>query len=66
MSKIIKRKKLILELVEDLVSDFTYYDRKNCEHLTEKQLDEAILNGEVTIDEIVSEFKKHLENTYKV
>ncbi|UFK27452.1 hypothetical protein [Elizabethkingia phage TCUEAP2] len=58
-------KDVILNTVEDLVSNFTYYDRKNDEELTEKQLDEAIENGIITVDEIVSHFKECLNNVYK-
>lgn len=58
-------KELILGLIKDLVKNFTYYDRKECEQLTEDQLDKAIESGEVTIDEMVAEFRKHLEATYK-
>lgn len=61
----INMKELILGLIGDLVKDFTYYDRKECETLTEDQLDKAIESGEVTIDEMVAEFRKHLEATYK-
>lgn len=57
-------KELILGLIEDLVSDFTYYNRKECEQLSDDELEDAIINGEVTIKEIVEEFEKHLRETY--
>lgn len=57
-------KKLILGLIGDMVRNFTYYDRKECEQLTEEQLDKAIESGEVTIDEIVAEFRKCLKQIY--
>lgn len=57
-------KDLILLTVEDLVADFTYYDRKEDEELTESALDEAIATGEVTIDEIVETFRAKLEEVY--
>jgi hypothetical protein len=30
-----------------------------------EQLNEAVKSGEITIDEMVTEFRKHLENTFK-
>lgn len=53
-------KELILGLIEDLVSDFTYYNRKECEQLSADQLENAIETGEVTIKEMVDEFEKQL------
>jgi hypothetical protein len=58
-------KQTILDTISDLCSDFLYYDRKEDEDLTMEQLDEAVKNGEITIDEMVAEFRKNLENTFK-
>jgi hypothetical protein len=58
-------KQTILDTISDLCSDFLYYDRKEDEDLTMEQLNEAVKNGEITIDEMVAEFRKHLENTFK-
>jgi hypothetical protein len=57
-------KETILLIISDLVADFCYYDRKEDEELSEAQLDQAVADGTVTIDEMVAEFRKHLENTY--
>jgi len=59
------KKQVILNTIEDLVSKFVYYDRKEDEELSMKQLNKAVKDGIVTIDEIVAEFRKHLENTFK-
>ncbi len=56
-------KQIILDTISDLCSDFLYHDR-SCGHLTMEQLNEAVQNGEITIDEMVEEFRKHLENTF--
>lgn len=53
-------KKLILDTVSDLARDFVIYDRRKDEELSTEQLKQAISNGEVTITEICSEFKKSL------
>jgi hypothetical protein len=58
-------KQTILDTISALCSDFLYYDRKEDEDLTMEQLNEAVKNGEITIDEMVAEFRKHLENTFK-
>jgi hypothetical protein len=58
------KKQTILDTIEDLCSDFLYYDRKGSESLSIEDLNEAVRTGEVTIDEMVAEFRKHLENTF--
>jgi hypothetical protein len=56
-------KETILSKIEDLCSNFLYYDRKNDEDLTAKQLEEAVKSGKITIDEMVAKFRKHLEDS---
>jgi len=58
-------KENIIATISDLCSDFLYYDRKEDEDLSMKQLNKAVADGEVTVDEMVSEFRKNLENTFK-
>ena len=55
-------KQAILNRVEDLVSMFLYYDRKEDEDLPVGAIDDAIKNGEITIDEITSKFAESLKN----
>ena len=57
-------KQIILNIIGDLCKDFVYYDRKNDEDLTSEQLNDAVRSGEITIDEMVSAFRKHLEETF--
>lgn len=59
-------KQIILNTISDLCSNFLYYDRKEDEDLTMEQLNEAVKNGEITIDEMVAEFRKHLQNTFNM
>ncbi len=54
----------IINTIEDLCSDFLYYDRKEDESLSAKKLETAVKRGVITIDEMVAEFRKHLENTF--
>ena len=58
-------KKKILDTISDLCSDFLYYNRKEDEDLSMEQLNESVKSGIITIDEMVAEFRKHLENTFK-
>ena len=57
-------KENILNKISDLCSNFLYYDRKESE-LTFEDLNDADINKEITIDAMVAEFRKHLENTFK-
>lgn len=57
-------KQKILDIISDLCSDFLYYDRKESETLSFEQLNESVKSGVITVDEMVFEFRKHLENTF--
>lgn len=57
-------KQIIINKIEDLCSNFLYYDRKEDEDLSMEQLNEAVQKGEITIDEMVEVFKTNLENTF--
>ena len=54
------RRTLILNTIDDLVSDFLYYNRKEDEELPTDSIHDAIENGEISIDEIVRVFEFHL------
>ena len=57
-------KERILGYVEDLVSDFLYYHRKEDEDLPVGAIEQAIDDGIITVDEIAQAFKdKIVENT---
>jgi len=56
----VSRRDTILGTVDDLVSDFLYYDRKEDEELPRGAIDDAVKAGEVTVDEIVEHFRKSL------
>jgi len=54
------KREVILGATADLVRNFMYYDRKEDEDLTVDEIWESIDSGEVTKDEIVKQFSKHL------
>jgi|GEM_PF-5580059 len=58
-------KQTILDTIKDLCSNFLYYDRKEDETLSHEELYEAVKNKEITIDEMVEEFRTCLENGFK-
>ena len=53
-------KKKILDTIEDLVVDFLYYDRKEDEDLPRGVIEKAILNREISIEEILEKFRQEL------
>lgn len=57
-------KQLIIDTISDLCGNFLYYDRKEDEELSVEDLNNAVKSGEITIDEMVAEFRKHLEETF--
>jgi hypothetical protein len=48
----------VLILIDDLVSDFLYYNRKEDEDFPVGKIEEMIQNGEITVDEMVEAFRK--------
>lgn len=59
------RKELIIANVKDLVSSLLYYDRKEDVDLPRGAIQEAIENGEITINEIQAVFQEELEDSLK-
>lgn len=51
----------ILGTVSDLVSNFMYYGRKEDEVLPVGSIEAAIKAGEISVDEIVSAFRRQIE-----
>lgn len=54
-------KQIILNVIDDLVSDFLYYDRKEDEDLPRGAIEKAIEDQVISAEEIVSKFKEALE-----
>lgn len=51
------RQDLILITVTDLATDFLYYDREEDEELGRGEIEAAIKAGELTVDQIVEQFR---------
>jgi hypothetical protein len=54
------RREKILAMTSDLAGRFLYYDRKEDSEFPVGSIEEAIDNGEVTLDEIVEVFRTEL------
>ena len=54
-------KEKILNSFDDVLSDWLYYDRKECEDLPVGFIEECFKNGEVNIDEIQNHLMTKLE-----
>ena len=54
-------KDIILNTVDDLVSDFLYYDRKEDENLPRGSIEKAIKKGKISVKEIVDHFESQLK-----
>lgn len=53
-------KVIICHVIDDMVSDFLYYDRKEDEQLPNGAIESAIENGVITVAEISDRFKQRL------
>ncbi len=54
-----------MDEIEGAVANFLYYDRKDDDDLPQGNIERAIKNGVITIDEIVIKFKLELEKGLK-
>jgi hypothetical protein len=53
-------KQTIINTIDDCVSSFLYYDRKEDEDLPRGAIEEAIKSGDITYGEIIDRFKQKL------
>jgi hypothetical protein len=54
------RRQLILASVDDLTITLTYDDRREDEDLPRGAIEEAVKAGEITVDEMVDQFRRGL------
>lgn len=59
------RKQNILLTVNDLVGRLMYYDRKEDDELPVDAIEQAVANGEISVDEIIEEFSTELRKCLK-
>lgn len=56
------KKEIAISVIEDLVINLFYYDRKEDEELEVGDLEDLIESGDLTVDQIVETFKNNLNN----
>ena len=56
----VDKKELILDTISDIIAKFLWYDRKEDEELPRGEIEKAIKDGLITIEEICEKFKKEL------
>jgi hypothetical protein len=59
-SEVPDTKELIITTVQDMVSKFLYYDRKDDEELPRGVIEDAVENDIISVDEIIAAFEKEL------
>ena len=57
------KRQVIIDATSDMMACFFYYDRKEDEELPIGALEEAILDGVITVDELVEKVRKGLEKS---
>ncbi len=55
-----ERKQLILDSVSDLAKNLVDYDRRDDEELPRGEIEKAVAEGEITMDEMVEQFRMAL------
>ena len=58
-------KQLILDAIEDLCSNFVFYDRKEDEDLSINKLNKSVKDRIITVAEMVEHFENCLLNTFE-
>jgi hypothetical protein len=54
----------IRNIIDDLAVDFVYYDRKDDEVIPVAELNRLIISGELTVDDVVDQFRAALSETF--
>jgi hypothetical protein len=56
-----RNRDIIFATVDDLVTDFLYYDRKEDEDLPVGSIQDAIHTSVISLDELVARFRENVE-----
>ncbi len=57
------RRDVILDTIDDCVTDLLYYDRKDDESLPVGDIEAAVAAGEITLEDMVACFSKALDGS---
>jgi len=58
------RRAHIIDSIEDLFTDWLYYDRKEDQDLPRGSIEEAVEAGEISKQEIANQFLAHIEENF--
>lgn len=53
-------KDYVNDVISDMIADFLYYDRKEDDTLPRGAIEEMVIVGEITVDDMVEMFREHL------
>ena len=59
------KKQHMLDIIEDLITDYLYYDRQEDEDLSFEEVEELVKSGEITAHEISECFDKDIRKAIK-
>lgn len=59
------RRQTILGVIEDLVGKFLYYDRKESESLPLGEIEKAVMEGEITVEEMTEKFAEEINSCFQ-
>lgn len=54
------KRERIFGIIDDMISDFLYYDRKEDKDLPRGAIDELVKKGEISVEEMVAKFDASL------
>jgi hypothetical protein len=55
----------ILDVLTDMVSDLLYYDRKEDSSLPVGSIEEAVKQGEITLDEMLAHVRQQMTGSFQ-
>ena len=58
------KKSLVLDTIDDIIGDLVYYDRKEDEELGTGEIEEMLVNGDLTVQEMVDHFSLKLNDAF--
>lgn len=58
----LEKRELIFTTIDDLIADFLYYDRKEDSTLGIEDIETAVRDGVITVQEIIDSFSEHIEH----
>lgn len=59
-------KDLVMDALDQAMNDFFFYNRKIDKELPLRAIERAIARGDVTVEELVTRFKSHLQTSVKL